>query len=167
MYVIFLHIIIFQHSQLKAKSLFKILHIYILTLRFQIHIGPKFIITLPADGLTPNSARPSTGTVLTEKLDMFSFKFCWFPIILCHARHIIQSDPHNPIKYHGISSANCFGFLSTNNYNCNSFNMQNLSIWSLRSHLTHWGWVMHICISKLTIIGLDDGLLPGRCHAIF
>ena len=27
--------------------------------------------------------------------------------------------------------------------------------------LTHWGWVMHICVNKLTIIGLDNGLLVG------
>ena len=32
--------------------------------------------------------------------------------------------------------------------------------------LTHWGWVTHICISKLTIIVSDNGLLPGRCQAI-
>ena len=27
-------------------------------------------------------------------------------------------------------------------------------------NLTHWGRVMHICVSKLTIIGSDNGLLP-------
>ena len=32
--------------------------------------------------------------------------------------------------------------------------------------LTHWGRVTHICVRKLTIIGLDNGLLPGRCQAI-
>ena len=32
--------------------------------------------------------------------------------------------------------------------------------------LTHWGWVTHICISNLTIIGSDNGLLPGRRQAI-
>ena len=32
--------------------------------------------------------------------------------------------------------------------------------------LTHWGWVTHICVSKLTIIGSDNGLLPGRCQVI-
>ena len=32
--------------------------------------------------------------------------------------------------------------------------------------LTHWGRVMHICVSKLTIIGLDNGLLPGWQQAI-
>ena len=33
-------------------------------------------------------------------------------------------------------------------------------------HLTHWGRVRHICISKLAIIGSDNGLSPGRCLAI-
>ena len=31
---------------------------------------------------------------------------------------------------------------------------------------THWGQVMHICISKLTIIGSDNGLSSGRRQAI-
>ena len=32
--------------------------------------------------------------------------------------------------------------------------------------LTHWGRVMHLCIGKLTIIGSDNGLSPGRRQAI-
>ena len=32
--------------------------------------------------------------------------------------------------------------------------------------LTHWGRVTHICVSKLTIIGSDNGLSPGRRWAI-
>ena len=32
--------------------------------------------------------------------------------------------------------------------------------------LTHWGRVMHICVSKLTIIGSDNGLLPDWRQAI-
>ena len=32
--------------------------------------------------------------------------------------------------------------------------------------LTHWGRVKHICVSKLIIIGSDNGLSPGRCQAI-
>ena len=32
--------------------------------------------------------------------------------------------------------------------------------------LNHSGWVAHICISKLTIIGADNGLWPGRHQAI-
>ena len=34
------------------------------------------------------------------------------------------------------------------------------------SALTHWGRVTHICVSKLTIIGSDNGLSPGRRQAI-
>ena len=32
--------------------------------------------------------------------------------------------------------------------------------------LTHWGRLTHICVSKLTIIGSDNGLSPGRHQAI-
>ena len=31
--------------------------------------------------------------------------------------------------------------------------------------LTHWGWVTHICVSKLTIIVSDNGLSPRRRQA--
>ena len=34
------------------------------------------------------------------------------------------------------------------------------------NELTHWGRVMHICVSKLTIIGSDNGLSPDRRQAI-
>ena len=34
------------------------------------------------------------------------------------------------------------------------------------SGLTHWGWVTHICVGNLTIIGSDYGLSPGRRQAI-
>ena len=33
------------------------------------------------------------------------------------------------------------------------------------SQLTHWGRVMYICVSKLTISVSDNGLSPGRCQA--
>ena len=33
-------------------------------------------------------------------------------------------------------------------------------------NLTHWGRVTHICVSKLTIIGSDNGYSPGRRQAI-
>ena len=32
--------------------------------------------------------------------------------------------------------------------------------------ISHWGRVTHICLSKLTIIGSDNGLAPGRRQAI-
>ena len=33
-------------------------------------------------------------------------------------------------------------------------------------HLTHWGRATHICVGKLTTIGSDNGLSPGRRQAI-
>ena len=38
-------------------------------------------------------------------------------------------------------------------------------VWFKQS-LTHWGRVTHICVSKLTIIGSDNGLSPGWRQAI-
>ena len=37
---------------------------------------------------------------------------------------------------------------------------------STSHNLTHWGRVTHICVSKLTIIGSDNGLSPDRRQAI-
>ena len=34
------------------------------------------------------------------------------------------------------------------------------------ARLTHWGQVTHICVNKVTIIGSDNGLSPGRRQAI-
>ena len=32
--------------------------------------------------------------------------------------------------------------------------------------LNHWGWMMHICVSEVIIIGSDNGLSSGRRQAI-
>ena len=49
----------------------------------------------------------------------------------------------------------------------------NLNLWkhifsvsTISQHLTHWGRVTHICVSKRTIIDSDNGLSPGRRQAI-
>ena len=39
-------------------------------------------------------------------------------------------------------------------------------MWLGHSELTHWGRVTHKCVSKVTIIGSDNGLSPGRRQAI-
>ena len=39
-------------------------------------------------------------------------------------------------------------------------------LWIDLDDLTHWGRVTHICVSKLTIIGSDNGLSPGWRQAI-
>ena len=42
--------------------------------------------------------------------------------------------------------------------------MDNYLSWC--SSLTHWGRVTHICVSRIIIIGSDNGLSPGRRQAI-
>ena len=49
--------------------------------------------------------------------------------------------------------------------NCNVMSLMHF----VRCHFrysTHWSWVTPICVCKLTIIGSDNGLSPGRCQAI-
>ena len=36
----------------------------------------------------------------------------------------------------------------------------------IESLLTHWSRVTHLCLNKLTIVGSDNGLSPGRRQAI-
>ena len=48
---------------------------------------------------------------------------------------------------------------------CDSMQL-NACRWLKNKLLTHWGRVTHICVSELTIIGLDKGLSPGRRQAI-
>ena len=47
---------------------------------------------------------------------------------------------------------------------CTSFTTLWSGVWRLA--LIHWGRVTHICVSKRTIIGSDNGLSPGRRQAI-
>ena len=43
-----------------------------------LHIWDQIlVITVPADGLAPNGARPSAGAVLTATLDMLASKYLW------------------------------------------------------------------------------------------
>ena len=51
-----------------------------------------------------------------------------------------------------------YSYLDKYSYSC--------ELLRLLRHLTHWGRVTHICVSKLAIIGSDNGLSPGRRPAI-
>ena len=53
----------------------------------------------------------------------------------------------------GMKNLKCIGSLDRDHIQCDM-------------NLTHWGRVTHICVSKLTIIGSDNGLSPGRRQAI-
>ena len=43
---------------------------------------------------------------------------------------------------------------------------ENTTLQRKHARLTHWGRVTHICVSKQTVIGLDNRLSPGRHQAI-
>ena len=59
-------------------------------------------------------------------------------------------------RKHNIINLNTYSILKK------SFHIVNTQI----PHLTHWGRVTHICVSKLTIIGPDNSLTSGRRQAI-
>ena len=58
-----------------------------------------------------------------------------------------------------------FSFLSIQNLLHNYTNIHNIPP-NMCIMLNHWGRVTHICVSKLTIIGSDNGLAPGRRQTI-
>ena len=74
---------------------------------------------------------------------------------------------HTALQNHIILTPKYYGKL------CQYLGCWNTGFWchhNITSHdigyLTHWGRAMHICVSKLTIIGSDNGLSPGRRQAI-
>ena len=44
--------------------------------------------------------------------------------------------------------------------------VQHQAITCMGAELTHWGRVTHMCVNKITVIGWDNGLSPGRRQAI-
>ena len=66
----------------------------------------------------------------------------------------------------------CARWFSRTNWHCSDckssifFSLCLIVYQCIRYNLTHWGRVMHICNGKLTIIGSDNGLSPGRRQAI-
>ena len=61
-----------------------------------------------------------------------------------------------------LSSVNFYECIK-NDCNCS---MMRCSRLGSQHCLTHWGWVTHKRISKLTIIGSENGLIPGGHQAI-
>ena len=50
----------------------------------------NMVSIMPADGLAPNGARPSAGTLLSEQLDTFYFKFPCISMIQYYLRGIVN-----------------------------------------------------------------------------
>ena len=55
-----------------------------------------------------------------------------------------------------------FTFVMENIFVVHHEELCGIVIWCIK---THWGRVTHICVGKLTIIGSDNGLSPGRHQA--
>ena len=93
--------------------------------------------------------------------------FCIRNDVFCHWLRLCYFDPRRFMKNESANRA-VEQFLAANDTQqlrkvilprpfclCNTEKM-----------LTHWGQVTHICVSKLTTIGSDNGLSPGRRQAI-
>ena len=84
-------------------------------------------------------------------------------IIKCDSWHVSWFWVWN-LTYHVLSLITSYEEIFNYIYNfCFILFFQNDD---LVHQLTHWGRVTHICVSKLTSIGSDNGLSPGRRQAI-
>ena len=69
-----------------------------------------------------------------------------------------------PVLY-PVPLVDCIGFVRKKNQCYSVVNIHCCESMEMK-FLTHWGRVTDICVSKLTIIGSDNCLSPGRCQAI-
>ena len=88
--------------------------------------------------------------------------FPWLAIVNSVCR-INKSLTHKPKRFQCLTLFNTL-WIGRVTFSV-SFNRGKTAL--ISTHLlTHWGWVTHICISKLTITGSDNGLSPGRRQVI-
>ena len=92
---------------------------------------------------------------------------CIMPVIFMFAYpHFFYLMGTYPCLPQGIISTTCTIILVWRNDRKLKLTFMFLELNSLWQGLTHWCRVTNICISKLTIIGSDNGLPSGRCQAI-
>ena len=108
-----------------------------------------FVTTVLADVIAPCNARPSTATLMTTKLYMFSGKFLRMSVIsnrVCWQADVIQTGPRNLEKSHGASRVTA---LQTGNI---TFSAVNMTIRNLKhtKNPTHYNDViMSVITSQL------------------
>ena len=105
-------------------------------------------------------------------MSIITYEFCEMPInhemklhILANASTLLPISICYGISYQMLSNTKCW-LLWWSLIPSLQHILWNYSVLSFSITLTHWGQVTHICVSKLIIIGLDNGLSPGRCQAI-
>ena len=97
--------------------------------------------------------------------------FCFSCVSCVFLRHclILRNCCHRNcrqrIPFSCASSSSCVSCDETRSLSCH-WTGSGVSWKKDTHHLTHWGRVTHICVSKLTITGSDNGLSPGRRQAI-
>ena len=97
---------------------------------------------------------------------MLSRPQCVKPLIChCHVwNYVIMNHAITMLLLHPVSllATSTQHVLTDYHSSGSSFNYRD----QVNTCLTYWGPVTHICISKLTITGSDNGLSPGRRQAI-
>ena len=119
-----------------------------------------------------NPLRPSGAYTCFSKLGLHWLRL-WLAASLAQSQYLNQywlviSWPlGNKFERHLNQNKSIF-ITKTNAFENVVCKMESLfsSVLSPNVFLTHWGWVTHICVSKLTSIGSDNGLSPVRCRTI-
>ena len=118
----------------------------------------RYTIITSDNGWRWTGDKPLSDPMMTEFTDA----------CMCHPNYMYpivemrQSDDH-PIFWMGFHILlRCHIYIELGLW----YFLPRKSCWKFHLPLTHWGWVMHLCVSKQSIIGSDNGLSPGRHQAI-
>ena len=108
----------------------------------------------------------SIGACSLNVAYLWSVSYCPFTVALMSVpMHIPIDLVKRPSQNGNIIIRYAWSVLQCADY----INYEGLHVVYLHSSLsclTHWGRVTHICVGKLTIIGSDNGLSPGRRQVI-
>ena len=104
-------------------------------------------------------------------LNVLTYASTYPSIIFSSYIQYLQQHKHNASKLTQAKKPESRHFILKTNIHNSDFdtwykNMSTDICLCICQALTHWGRVTHICVIKLTIIGSDNGLSPGRRQAI-
>ena len=123
--------------------------------------------------LTGMKCCPSWATRVLPGLPAVQVSLFWWPIFRCHVTalpHFFNGNRYIPQTshiYRWMNEDNCPLYTWTpSQYKDRLSHVWGFPCRETVLSLTHWGRVTHICVSKLTIIGSDNGLSPDRRQAI-
>ena len=93
---------------------------------------------------------------------VLDFSDWWISIVI--SRHVDKLYTCNPFAT--CDTVASFSKAVLRHFQWCRFIFISIDVWGLYYQLTHWGRVTHICVSKSTIIGSDNGVSPGQRQAI-